>query len=199
MTIPTLMQNHQRKVYATQLHKVYNQLSQALIQYQTDRNAVNMQEAGLNSTDAADAFFKRYFKVVQDCGEDFTPCFAPQSEYRYMSGGELNPEVKGKHIALADGTSIEFEGRDDLGLILLELYVDINGAKGPNIAGRDMFALYVYRDGNIDDLDKSNTTATHLTKEQRETSFNNVCMGKTEKNWYGCFGKLLNDNWEMNY
>ena len=49
MTVPTLMQNHQRKTYVTQLHKVYNELSQALMQYQTDKNAVNLTEAGLNS------------------------------------------------------------------------------------------------------------------------------------------------------
>ena len=41
MTVPTLMQNYQRKSYVTQLHKFYNELSQALVQYQTDRNALN--------------------------------------------------------------------------------------------------------------------------------------------------------------
>ena len=30
MTVPTLMQNYQRQSYVTQLHKVYNELGQAL-------------------------------------------------------------------------------------------------------------------------------------------------------------------------
>lgn len=47
MTVPTLMQNYQKKSYVVQLHKVYNELSQALLQYQTDRNALNLKEAGL--------------------------------------------------------------------------------------------------------------------------------------------------------
>ena len=51
MTVPTLMQNHQRKAYVTQLHKVYNIVQQASVQYLTDRNAVNLREAGLNSED----------------------------------------------------------------------------------------------------------------------------------------------------
>ena len=41
MTVPTLMQNYQRQSYVTQLHKVYNELSQALLRYQTDKNAIN--------------------------------------------------------------------------------------------------------------------------------------------------------------
>lgn len=100
---------------------------------------------------------------------------------------------------MADGTSIRYEYRSNLGLALIELFVDINGAKGPNIAGRDIFALYIYKNGNIDDYSSDNTTAERLTKEQRERNFNTVCSGNSNGSWYGCFGKILNDNWEMNY
>ena len=199
MTVPTLMQNYQRKSYVTQLHKVYNLISQALLQYQTDKNALNLKEAGLNSTDAVDSFVKTYFKVVQDCGNDFTPCFAPVSEYKYMNGANSSPDTRGKHVVLADGTSLRYEYRNTLGLVVAEFFVDINGTKGPNIVGRDMFAIYVYNDGNIDDLVKDNVSTSRLTKEQREDGFNNVCSGATSGNWYGCFGKILNDNWEMTY
>ena len=64
------MQNHQRKTYVTQLHKVYNELQQAALQYMTEKNAINMKEAGINSDAAAVDFIKKYFKVVQDCGAD---------------------------------------------------------------------------------------------------------------------------------
>ena len=63
MTVPTLIQNYQRKSYVTQLHKVYNEMSQAAIQFQTDRNAVNLKEAGLNSQTAAEEFIEKYFKM----------------------------------------------------------------------------------------------------------------------------------------
>ena len=63
MTVPTLMQNHQRKTYVTHLHKVYNELQQAFIQYTNDRNAINLKEAGLNSKAAVKNFFNEYFKV----------------------------------------------------------------------------------------------------------------------------------------
>ena len=76
MTVPTLMQNYQRQNYVTQLHKVYNELSQALLRYQTDKNAINFKEAGLSGSEAYTEFQKNYFKVVQDCGTTQTPCFA---------------------------------------------------------------------------------------------------------------------------
>ena len=63
MTVPTLIQNHQRKTYVVQLHKFYNEMSQALLQYQTDKNAVNLKEAGLNSNAAIGDLIKKYFKV----------------------------------------------------------------------------------------------------------------------------------------
>ena len=63
MTVPALMQNHQKKTYVTQLHKVYNQLSQAVVLYMTDRNALNLKEAGLTNGDAIDEIIKKYFKI----------------------------------------------------------------------------------------------------------------------------------------
>lgn len=47
MTMPVLVQNYQKKSYVTQLHKVYNELQQAFIQEITDKNALNLREAGL--------------------------------------------------------------------------------------------------------------------------------------------------------
>ena len=61
MTVPTLMQNYQKKSYVTQLHKVYNELQQSIVQLMTDKNAVNLKEAGINSTAAAQNFIKSYF------------------------------------------------------------------------------------------------------------------------------------------
>lgn len=35
-------------------------------------------------------------------------------------------------------------------------------------------------------------------KDARENLFNTTCNADNTT-WHGCFGKLLNDNWEMNY
>lgn len=193
MTVPTLMQNYQRKSYVTQLHKFYTELSQALIQYQTDRNAVSLKEAGLTSDDALSNFFNTYFKVINTC-TDRSPCFA--DVYNNMSGKQIRTN-KRIYITLASGVAIGYDIYNATN-ILFGLYVDVNGRQGPNIAGRDIFAIYVYNNGVIDDqaIDASNAP---LSKEKREEAFSAKCDDATAKNWYGCFGKILNDNWEMTY
>ena len=203
MTVPTLMQNYQKKSYVTQLHKVYNELNQALLQYQTDNNAVNIKEAGLNSTSAYNDFQKKYFKVVQDCGSDSEPCFA--DSYRKISGVDSNFTCTSNCMVIASGVSIGCRiGSNNI----VQFVVDVNGTKGPNIYGRDAFSLYLYSNGVIDDLtleDIDNpddyTWGNNITPttDQREKNFERACLGSDSNEWHGCFGKILNDNWEMTY
>ena len=200
MTVPTLMQNHQRKTYVTQLHKFYNELSQAVLQYQTDKNAVNLKEAGLNSNENVYNFIKTYFKVVQEC-DSMTDCFA--DEYKSISGVTVTSfDTNYKSFVLANGVSLRpiYSAYAGGGFAnnkkLLNIGVDINGKKGPNIAGRDLFWLYVYNNGLIDDMPPTETADAPLTKDQREELYQQYCLGNTDS---GCFGKILNDNWEMTY
>lgn len=200
MTVPTLMQNHQRKTYVVQLHKVYNEAQQAALQYITDKNAIDLKEAGLISTEAAADWVKTYFKVVNDCGTDYSPCFA--DEYKLMNGeskGQLIPAEMRKFV-LASGASIGVIGRTNA---KTSFYVDTNGRKGPNIVGRDIFPLLLYKNGIIDESDGSeanDTLTAPLTKEKREEIYENYCANGTASSmWWGCFGKILNDGWEMNY
>ncbi len=198
MTVPALMQNHQRKTYVTQLHKVYNELNQALLQYQTDKNALNIKEAGLNSNEACAEFLKKYFKVVMDCGNTQTPCFA--QSYKKMSGVSSGFNCSSNCVSLASGAAVEmFYGSysSDAGDII-RISVDINGAQGPNILGRDAFLLFLYPNGSIDELVSDKSLLPPFEKEIREAEFDD-CTNSVSGAWHGCFGKILNDNWEMNY
>lgn len=199
MTVPTLMQNYQRKSYVTQLHKFYTELSQALIQYQTDKNALNLREAGFTSDDNIYQFMKSYFKIVQDCGTDRTPCFP--EEYRKLSGITTKEGwVSKRHYVLASGSAIGTYYRSDVDNLIAEFWIDINGQQGPNVVGRDLFALYLYKNGNLDDLITTTSCAdVPLTKECRENNYTQYCTSNSGTNLHGCFGKLLNDNWEMTY
>mgnify|MGYP001063409936 CR=1 FL=1 len=200
MTVPSLMQNHQRKTYVTQLHKIYNELQQASLQYMTDNNAINMKEAGIISDDAASDFIKKYFKVVQDCGADKSPCFPEHTVYKKLSGAENSVWVGKRHFVLASGASIGTFYRGDQDSLICEFWIDINGNKGPNVVGRDLFVLYLYEDGTIDDfITTSKCASVPLTEECREYNYTQYCVSDKAANLHGCFGKLLNDNWEMNY
>lgn len=196
MTVPTLMQNYQRQSYVTQLHKVYNELNQATLRYKTDRNALNLKEAGLTSQAAAENFIESNFKIVQKCGSNKTPCFA--SSYKKIAGtssiGWYTPRT---NYIIASGTAIGVSYRP-VGDELLELYVDTNGAKGPNITGRDIFAMFIYNNGIIDDFNFSENTTAPMTEAARNTNYADVCAADTTS-WHGCLGKVINDNWQMTY
>ena len=194
MTVPSLMQNYQRQSYVTQLHKVYNEFSQALLRYQNDKNAINLTEAGLNSQAQMNSFMSSYFKVVQTCTNSLTPCFIEQNTYKKISGVALSSAytVTNSYV-LASGASIRFlyaPSGDKIGNIM----VDINGQKGPNILGRDLFTIAVFKNGMMDDTGAS----APLSKDTRNSLYTSNCASAENSAW-GCFGKILNDNWEMTY
>ena len=190
MTVPTLMQNYQRQSYVTQLHKTYNEMSQALLRYQTDRNAINLTEAGLTDINSLDSFMKNYFKIVKDCGMDETACFG--SNYKKIDGSSINfmsTDSDGvRAYVLANGASIAIISGSNY------FHLDVNGKKGPNIVGRDTFAIKIHSNGLLDELCNS----APCSAEEREQLFTNNCI-KNSSLWWGCFGKILNDNWQMNY
>ena len=205
MTVPTLMQNYQRQSYVTQLHKVYNEMLQGFQQMMTDRNALNLKETGLlNTTEQATETFKNYFKVVQDCGNNFSPCFA--SEYRSTTGSSIKPAEANwwsSSFVLADGAAIGLHGLIDYSAGNVSypygyMYVDINGAKGPNIVGRDFFLFYYFNDGTLDDVVTPECKTAGICSSTLEVQrVNYSCVGQT---WpAGCFGRILNDNWQMTY
>ena len=207
MTVPTLMQNYQRQSYVTQLHKVYNELSQALLRYQTDKNAVNLREAVLTGANAMNSFITTYLKVVKDCGNDFSACFG--SDYKKINGTSLSlGETSSDEgvFVLAGGQSIAiFSSNSDsqqYSNSIATIWVDVNGKKGPNIQGRDFYQMDIYStDGGpvIDEMIWNVTTQPPFTEAQRNTQFNSYCVAGGSGNFLGCFGKILNDNWQMTY
>ena len=204
MTIPTLMQNHQRKVYVTQLHKVYNELQQTFIQYMTDRNAINLKEAGITSVAALNAMTTQYFRIVESCTDASTvePCFENPNNYRKLDGASAAAfdNTGSGSFVLASGAVIRpwLSGSEDNAFIVY--VVDINGRKGPNIFGRDFFDMCVDVNGRIDTCsDKAEVYP--LSQERREELFEKYCSIDSTGNGdiRGCLGKILNDNWVMTY
>ncbi len=193
MTVPTLMQNYQRKSYVTQLHKVYNEFQQAAVMYMNDKNALNLTEAGLTSQDNVYTFMNNYFKIVKSC-DTFNDCFADSNSYKNLNGSSTKGFTETtKTYVLASGASIR-PWYNKNGDSIINIMVDINGKGGPNIEGRDMFLMCLYSNGVIDDTG----TSAPLSKDTRNSMFTNTC-NTSSSGIGGCFGKILNDNWEMNY
>lgn len=213
MTMPTLIASYQKKAYVTQLSKVYTEFQQATLKYKNDNNAINLREAGLTSQAKIKDFLHTYFKVVSDCGSVVkAPCFA--DKYRDLNGTFHDANDSwgaASSVTLASGASLivdypAYYTKTVNGVVSHygHMVIDVNGLKGPNIGGRDIFFAEFYDDGSID-VDgatpecKSNGVCdgNKSVKDIRESYFNSNC--KSGRYGAGCIGKILNDNWEMNY
>lgn len=222
-TIPSLLASFQKTVYVTQLKVVYTQLSQAIVQMMADEGVMKVSDTNTltaeesedpvnpNVINRAGGFLKRYFKVIKDCGTAIpSPCFA--SAYSSIDRSVVGPPACSYGVIIASGASICM-GVPASKFYPGDLFVDVNGPKKPNIAGRDFFLISYYYDGSLDDgvtpeCRKGRINSNGLicsgvapnAEQYRQARFSNVFSGCVASYYgMGCFGKILNDGWKMDY
>ena len=237
MTLPSLIQNYQKKALATQTQKFYSMMSQAVKQYMADygvddlRNTPlagdNYEEGSYDDDDnyipangeieSIRDFVTKYLKVVKECNptnEDDNNCFAPI--YRMwnnsMSDNEeisfINFTTDGawgsmRDYVLADGSviRINYYGSEQP----ITLYVDVNGKKGPNRIGYDLWSMSIFYDGVVDESgvtpecrkEGKNCSWRNLNTpaDARESRFEGCKAGV----YGGCFGHLLENGFKFDY
>ena len=225
MTLPSLIQNYQKKALATQTQKFYSTMSQAVKQYMADYGVDDLRNTPLASDNYEDEtspeavasirdFATKYLKVVKECNpseEGDNNCFAPvyrlwdnsipEEGYNFTIASVW--QSGRRDYVLADGSVIKigyYGHKEYSGPI--PLYVDVNGKKGPNRVGYDLWTMSIFYDGVIDESivgpecrggDKS---WCETPQEKREYKFEDVCKAGE----YGsCFGHLLNNNFKFDY
>ena len=193
MTVPTLVQNYQRKSYVTQLHKVYNELGQACERYVSDNGYVSLRESRLINNQAEMArFVTTYFKVTKDCGNRYydsngNKCY-PKT-FSSLDGTEVTDVSPGEDTN-GDGVvdendkvhSSSWFNELDRNAIVMQVETDINGPQGPNITGRDIFTMDVRSDCMVYDADWTKDSTIDTTHA-----------------WPTGIGKIIADGWEMKY
>lgn len=195
LTVPTMINKYQAQANVTQLRKVYFDLSQAIDLLLTDEGKNSISATSLK--DDPGIFLKKYLRINQDCGSNLTPCFA--NSYKNINSGSsvnLVCNGKGKTVLTTAGYAVCIYNLNNVPDVL----VDINGPEKPNIAGRDLFTFSIYSDGSLDEnmspLDKINMSADDM--KQRRNDMAAKCLS-TDYNAIGCFSKILNANWKMDY
>lgn len=186
LTLPGFIQDYHKRVYTTKLKKSVEMIENAVNQACADNNVsyfyqtpyVNTADSGKHQQDFIDKYFKKAGGINKNP-------FA--TKYKILeTGTEVGNSLVDSHgwAKLAGGEALYFYcGRGSEYCIFR---IDINSTDGPNIGGRDFFAIFVNNKTNelFDNFDsskcgKKNTLGAHLG--------------------YGCFAKLLENNWEMNY
>lgn len=221
LTVPTLMNQYQRKIQATQIRKFANELDQGfemqiIEEGKTKLSATNMWKKVATKGDLTDlrAFFNTRFKIIKTCNKT-SGCFA--DTYRSIDGTKeenFNYSASATYV-LANSAAIRIKAKlhvagetDDEGNFTptldengnykilsanqaVMMWIDINGTEPPNIGGRDLFMIAIGNDGRI--FDSCYTDNISFTCTPSAATCISSPMGSN------CFGVLQENNWTMNY
>lgn len=217
ITIPTLINNYQKKENITRLKKAYTAVNQALKQMSLDRGCPNdLKCTGIfaspnTMSDVGDELVK-YFSVARNCRTVANQgCWPTVTKTFYDgSGSTINYEGSSDYkFVTADGTAFDFyssmsgcglnSGSGAIGYMSQNcglLDIDVNGKKGPNFFGIDTFEFFItngkgallYPLGGIDTTTPWKTAAGVQTR----------CYSENKDGVY-CAGRIMEEGWEMNY
>ena len=200
LTVPNVISSYQKKVYVAQLQKAYNQISNAVALLMIDEEVDNLNDSSLfcndNDSDyndctlnSSEQFLKKYFKIAKDCGDDSENKNCVAEQYKRIDGeAAYIPSSLVSQYAVSLNTGATFivhpfdTGRP------MQVFVDINGKKKPNTYGRDAFYFGVNYRGDI------------AESFPMESEFNDpVRCAEQQPYSGGCFSKIIDEGWKMDY
>ena len=209
LTVPNVISSYQKKVYVAQLQKAYNQISNAVALLMVDEEVDNLNDSSLYCDrdqmgdeacfERGGNFLKKYFKVLADCGHDnYSKCFKDEKPVYKRNGSLENGEAFpsgfwGYCVALNSGTIF---CANCFNSWPFTVFVDVNGKKGPNTWGRDAFYFDVNYKGEI--AESFHYYPNHMNPDLNPLNDPNRCLENNSYN-FGCFTKIINDGWKMDY
>lgn len=227
LTIPTLIQNYKKQVLVNQLRKAMSEISQGLQlmmaedevtsltqingavsycssqnRFETDWHCIPLGKRFLSSFKGS-----RYVTNIQDI---------PNYKWKYLNEEKYEvPGIVSAHI-LADGAMILWgehwlgevqmteEGhplnREDIRYVML-MTIDVNGFKGPNQWGRDLFYFMASPEGNLIPAGSEDFRNRRGNVYLWNWSTLGSCDPKNNKNsnGTGCAARIIEKGWKMDY
>ncbi len=193
---PSLSTNFSNKIYVTKAENVYKQLSIAAKQELINQRVDSLAQTEMaENLDGVGEFLKNNLKVATDCGKSADNCFA--TAYKKLDkSAKYDVSTNNNYcVLLATGEAVcmstmssDSYNEDGTFDFHGHAYVifDINGAEKPNIKGRDLFAFELYSDGKIGE-------SYMQTRED-------LCSETNDQGYaIGCFSKIMNNGWKMDY
>lgn len=226
LTMPSLIQNYQKKVLVNQLKKHVSVMSQGIQKMLADEGVQEINQTSLYNALSDDPMYcLKQFNDTDYCGktkEIITSYFKavdfPSNEFTYYTRCLTNSNYNGDTSwdwGFPDGSLLWFEEvffEDDLPdseceaykvehdvktcTTAFSYYVDVNGEKGPNQYGRDIFDFYVDAKGQLWAYGFAGANwRTHkdLCGEPNKKITSNDITG------YGCAARIIENGWQMDY
>lgn len=142
ITMPTLINNYQKKAAVTAAKKAYSTLSQAYTQLVND-NGEGLSVCSINNSECLGKLFAPYLKSLNGSGKLYTP--SSEKAEGCWEDNDIGM-VNETHYCFSavDGISYDFDMEyQEANKKQALIYVDINGLKRPNKFGKDRFAFIV--------------------------------------------------------
>lgn len=162
LTLPSLVEKHQKQATITKLKKIYSVLSQQIMLANSQTTPANEFLTAENEVEAdkTEEFFQTYwvpyFKGVTILN---SRPYSTQFPYKYMNGDMLEITIKTGFsegritFSTSDGfiffiCVMKWKNKDENGNLSdpiysseMNVYIDINGLKHPNTLGKDIFRV----------------------------------------------------------
>ena len=164
MTIPTLINKTNNQEYVSRLKKAYSTLSQVTNRIIAEEGNPNSSIGGwASSTETIFDMYKKYLSNAKVCGIGVTGCF--EGTYKQLNntaGPNFNSGTR-YTLVLADGSEMSMNNNasnfsadcsknsNGTSRKCQTIAIDVNGAKGPNVIGRDTFTFSLREDGLVPD------------------------------------------------
>ena len=165
LTLPTLIQNNQKKQFQVGLQKGYSELLQALDAYKNDNGEPLTTKTCYGDTPGIfKNLIKPYLKVLVDCGDSqaveiYDKCvqngeYSKEGKYTYKTYSGKTAEERcfdDGQLVLTNGSILMFENPASYGRsVNVFVSIDVNGfKKGPNQWGVDLFTFQLMEDGKL--------------------------------------------------
>ncbi len=199
MTIPTLVQNYQEKVFVTSAKKFYSLISQA-VQLAVIDNGLP-ENWDLSDPENMIKPLMPYLKITDYCTSTNGKVCYNKKTYKkngeYFGAGIVFGGIDYNHPAfrLSDGTNVgtyTTPGSAINSTVRGEYIVDVNGEKEPNIYGKDIFVFYLANNGTIKPYGTPNIDIANPWY-----AFDTGCLDKDSQG-FACSGWVV-QNGNMDY
>lgn len=168
VVLPTMNQSYNNQVFTAKFKRIYNQLNQATEAIMTTNqgsmgtSGINPQGVLGNSNETMRDAYANYLNYINICDTGQSGCWLSMSKYHGLKGSNslwFDTINDGSALVLKDGSLVQFQfldskctynnGGEDYFIkngtnqLCGWIIIDVNGSKGPNLVGRDVFLFDV--------------------------------------------------------
>jgi type II secretory pathway pseudopilin PulG len=152
LVIPNIIQDTQDAELKAAWKKAYSEIAQATAKIMLDNGGT--MKGLFTSDNGVKNVYKNYFSYTKDCNENISPgnCWHLANTYYYLYGDPYPSSDNKPAIITSSGMFYAFQYRsstcsDPINTTgyyrCAEASVDVNGFKGPNTIGKDIFSVHI--------------------------------------------------------